>query len=271
MMGRMTRQAIENAKNTRVESKHMTRVTPQNIQEKETKINSPVVQKASIFPNIFNSIGNLFNNENNNYDSANEGLQAIFDHKKRFGINSPYSVTNKKNGTYNIYQNGDELVKSIPITLGSNVGDGMMPLDIKYLGESPRTTGAGVYTLRARKNSPYPGNEPMFILRSDSIGPVAQAFHSPANLTTRREFFRNPNSTNRVSYGCISGDCGVLSELYNNKLINDKDTLYVLPEIEGNKLIEKDGKLQMVYGGNNPKTYKDSKGKTRKFRYNNNK
>jgi hypothetical protein len=100
-------------------------------------------------------------------------LQAIFDHKKRFGINSPYSVTDKKNGTYNIYQNGDELVKSIPITLGSNVGDGMMPLDIKYLGESPRTTGAGVYTLRARKNSPYPGNEPMFILRSDSIGPVA--------------------------------------------------------------------------------------------------
>ena len=265
MMGRMTRQAIENAKNTRVNSKHMIRVTPQDIQKEETKINSPVIQEASIFPNIFN------NSKNNSYDSPNEGLQAIFDHKKRFGINSPYHVINKKNGTYNLYQNGDELVVSFPVTLGSNIGDGMMPLDIKYLGESPRTTGAGVYTLSARKTSPYPGNEPMFVLRSDSIGSVAQAFHSPANLTTRREFFRNPNSTNRVSYGCISGDCGVLSELYNNKLINNKDSLYVLPEIEGNKLIEKEGKLQMVYGGNNPKTYKDSKGTTRKFRYNNNK
>lgn len=147
----------------------------------------------------------------------------------------------------------------------------MMPVDIRYLSEAPRTTGAGVYTVSARPTSHYPGKEPMYILRSDVTGTVGQALHSPANLTSRREYFRNPQSNNRISFGCTSPDCGVTTHLYNDKVINNKDSLYVLPEVEGNNLIEKNGKLQMQWGKNNPKTYTDSKGKVRKFKYNDNK
>jgi hypothetical protein len=44
-----------------------------------------------------------------------------------------------------------------------------------------------------------------------------------------------------------------------------------LPEIEGNSIIEKNGKLSMDWGTNNPKTYIDNKGNTQYFRYNNKK
>jgi hypothetical protein len=49
----------------------------------------------------------------------------------------------------------------------------MMPMNTKYLGDSPRTTGAGVFTLYGRSSSHYPGNEPYYTMRSDSIGSVA--------------------------------------------------------------------------------------------------
>ena len=39
-------------------------------------------------------------------------------------------------------------------------------------------------------------------------------------------------------------------------------------EVKGNNLIEKNGKLQMQWKGNNPKTYTDLHGITRHFRYN---
>lgn len=49
----------------------------------------------------------------------------------------------------------------------------MLPLNARYLSDTPRTTGAGVFTLHGRSTSAYPGNEPMYTMRSDSIGPVA--------------------------------------------------------------------------------------------------
>ena len=59
-----------------------------------------------------------------------------------------------------------------------------------------------------------------------------------------------------------------MKKLYKDKTLQTGDSVYVLPEIEGNNLIEKNGKLQMQWKGNNPKTYKDSHGITRNFRYN---
>ena len=199
-------------------------------------------------------------------DSKNTNLQAIFDHKKKFDVDENYAVVDKKNNTLSIY-NKDKLISSYPVTLGSNVGDGMLPLNARYLSDTPRTTGAGVFTLHGRNTSAYPGNEPMYTMRSDSIGPVAQAIHSPANLTNRREFFKT-GKKGRISFGCISTDTGIMKKLYKDKTLQTGDSVYVLPEIEGNNLIEKNGKLQMQWKGNNPKTYKDSHGITRNFRYN---
>ena len=61
-----------------------------------------------------------------------------------------------------------------------------------------------------------------------------------------------------------------MSKLYKDKTLQTGDSIYVLPEVKGNNLVEKNGKLQMQWGGNNPKTYKDSRGTTRNFRYNSN-
>ena len=199
-------------------------------------------------------------------DSKNTNLQAIFDHKKKFDVDKNYAVVDKKNNTLSIY-NKDKLISSYPVTLGSNVGDGMLPLNARYLSDTPKTTGAGVFTLHGRNTSAYPGNEPMYTMRSDSIGPVAQAIHSPANLTNRREFFKT-GKKGRISFGCVSADCGVLKKLYKDKTLQTGDSVYVLPEVKGNNLIEKNGKLQMQWKGNNPKTYTDLHGITRHFRYN---
>lgn len=147
----------------------------------------------------------------------------------------------------------------------------MFPTNIKYLSQTPRTTGAGIFTVQGYGTSHYPGNEPSYVLRSDSISPVTQAIHSPANYTDRLAPFKDKSLSKRVSYGCISGNCGVLDHLYKNRIISSGDTIYVLPEVEGNQLIEKNGKLQMQWGNNNPSTYVDQKGITRPFRYNNNK
>jgi hypothetical protein len=62
------------------------------------------------------------------------------------------------------------LIKSYPITKGLNRGDGMAPLSAKYLSQSPRTTGAGVFTIESEETSPYMGHEPLFRLIPDSIG-----------------------------------------------------------------------------------------------------
>ena len=221
---------------------------------------NPVVSYISKF------INDIISSPKPIQDSKNTNLQAIFDHKKKFDVDENYAVVDKKNNTLSIY-NKDKLISSYPVTLGSNVGDGMLPLNARYLSDTPRTTGAGVFTLHGRNTSAYPGNEPMYTMRSDSIGPVAQAIHSPANLTNRREFFKT-GKKGRISYGCVSADCGILKKLYKDKTLQTGDSVYVLPEVKGNNLIEKNGKLQMQWKGNNPKTYTDLHGITRHFRYN---
>lgn len=267
--GIMTRTAIANAKKMGYD------VSSGNLKKSSKPIITNVPTKKPIqagFTPITSYISKFFNNITNNIgsepiqDSKNTNLQAIFDHKKKYNVDKNYAVVDKKNNTLSIY-NKDKLIGSYPVTLGSNVGDGMLPMNAKYLSDSPRTTGAGVFTLHGRSSSHYTGNEPYYTMRSDSIGPVAQALHSPANLTSRREFFRT-GKKGRVSFGCVSTDTGIMKKLYKDKTLQTGDSIYVLPEVPGNDLIEKNGKLQMRWKGNNPKTYKDSHGITRNFRYN---
>ena len=276
--GIMTRTAIANAKKMGYDvssgtiKKSSKIVKPsKTITQKQAGF-SPITSIQNAFNPVISYISKFINDATSSsepiQDSKNTNLQAIFDHKNRFDVDKNYAVIDKKNNTLSIY-NKDKLVSSYPVTLGLNVGDGMLPLNAKYLGDSPRTTGAGVFTLYGRSTSPYTGNEPYYTMRSDSIGSVAQAIHSPANLTNRREFFRT-GKNGRISYGCVSTDSGIMKKLYKDKTLQTGDSIYVLPEVKGNNLIEKNGKLQMQWGGNNPKTYKDSRGTTRNFRYNSN-
>ena len=267
--GLMTEAAIANAKKMGYDISFGTLKKPSKVSainipaKKPTQAGfTPIISYISKFiDNITNSIGS-----EPIQDSKNTNLQAIFDHKNKYNVDENYAVVDKKNNTLSIY-NKDKLISSYPVTLGSNVGDGMMPISAKYVGDSPKTTGAGVFTLHARSSSPYPGHEPYYTMRSDSIGPTAQALHSPANLTSRREFFRT-GKKGRISYGCVSTDSGIMKQIYKDKTLRTGDSIYVLPEVEGNDLVERNGKLQMRWKGNNPKTYKDSHGITRNFRYN---
>lgn len=266
LMGRMTNEAKLNSQKKR-----------ENIQI--THRNKPIEQKnniqqtnglASMYQMSHASQTGGFRNYNPSseitLDSKNEGLQAILDHKRRFNIQSNSGILDKNSNTFNIYK-GDSLIASYPITSGLNKGDGMASLSAKYLSESPRTTGAGVFTIQTQETSPYMGKEPLFRMIPDSLGGLSQALHSPSGMGRIQAIKNKQGST----YGCINGLCGVAKEIYDKKLLTDKDTIYVLPEIEGNKLIEKNGKLQMEWGNNNPNTYTDSKGKIQQFRYNNKK
>ena len=274
--GIMTRTAIANAKKMgydvssgTIKKSPKTVKSSKMITQKQARFN-PITSIQNAFNPVISYISKFINDATSSsepiQDSKNTNLQAIFDHKNRFDVDKNYAVIDKKNNTLSIY-NKDKLVSSYPVTLGLNVGDGMLPLNAKYLGDSPRTTGAGVFTLHGRDTSSYPGKEPMYIMESDSIGPVAQAIHSPANLTNRREFFKT-GKKGRISFGCVSADCGILKKLYKDKTLQTGDSVYVLPEVKGNNLIEKNGKLQMQWKGNNPKTYTDLHGITRHFRYN---
>lgn len=219
---------------------------------------NPIVSKAVTL--LGNAIGG------NKGDSNNEGLTAIFDHKTRYGVTKPYTVVDKRHNTLTVYK-GTTPVESHFVTLGSNIGDGLAER-APYLSATPRTTGAGVFVAIPKPTSNYTGKEPMFLLKNSGAYGTILAIHSPANYTDRLLPFKDRSVSNRVSFGCVSGNCGVSKHLYDDKIINNGDSVYVLPEVDGNRLVEQNGKLQMVWEGNNPTTYVDKDNATRNFKYN---
>ena len=205
-------------------------------------------------------------------DSKRTGLPAILDHKVNSNVNDNYGVVDKINSILYIF-NKNNLLASYPVTLGDHIGDGMSLKQNEYYSQLPGTTGAGVFTIRSvHPTSPYLGHEPMFIMHNSNSPNrrFYQALHSPANSTDRLAPFKNPKISNRVSRGCVAGNCGVMTDIYNKKLLQPKDSVYVLPEVPGNDLVEHKGKLQMFWGGNNPKTYVDKDGNVHNFEYNTN-
>lgn len=210
----------------------------------------------------------------NSQDSNYRGIQAIIDHKRRFNVQDPYAVLDKAKNTLFIMQGGKTLEKH-EATSSLNKGDGWFPLaGHAGLPNMPRTTGAGVYTLYARPTSEYPRDreykEPMFMLFSGKDNST-MAVHEPVN-EERRALFSNGNPLdNRASYGCISVPEGIVRHLYDDKVLSTGDSIYVLPEVEGNYMYEKNGKIQMHYGDNNPKEFVTKSGFKGKFNYNTNK
>ena len=99
---------------------------------KNMKRNNGVVNKVTnAVTNVTNKVKSLFD-----HDSENTDLQAIFDHKNRYNVKDPYVVIDKNNGTLSVYK-GNDLLEQHYVTLGSKKGDGMFPLDVKYLGNTP--------------------------------------------------------------------------------------------------------------------------------------
>lgn len=242
--------------------------------EIETKENSKTYKAG-----LFSFLGNFLNSKLP--DSEAEGLQAIMDHKTKYHINDPYMFVDKNTGMYYIINNGNNILKQGKVTLGENKGDGwydyyndpatkdMRGKKGQFYWTMPNTTPAGVFTADPVETSKYQGNAPMFFLEQSGVR-IPVAFHSPADNSRRRNAYLNGNNnaSNRVSFGCISGKCEDLEDIYNEQLITKGDTVYINPEIKGNKLIERDAKMQMEWGGNNPETFTTPGGWKGKFTYN---
>ena len=244
----------------------------QKIKNREYKIDINK-QQASITP-IVSLFNKLFSSSKTpeSYDSKNKNLQAIIDHKVRFNVNDPYVVIDKENNLMKIMQK-DKVLEEYEITTSLNKGDGWFKLQgHEGLPKMPRTTGAGIFTIRGSQYSEYPRDkntkEPMFRLYQGNEN-TTMAVHEPVNAK-RRSLFNNKNKCdNRTSYGCISPKPGVVGHLFKDKVIQNGDSLYVLPEIEGNYIHEKQGQLQTHYGKNNPSTFITQSGFKGNFRYNN--
>lgn len=182
-----------------------------------------------------------------------------------------WGYVDKRNGQAYFFK-GEHPVHSFKITLGRNLGDGYYdysadPRNQKYLEEhpggvefwkTPAMTPAGAFSVVSRSTSPYVGNEPLYYLTHNGKN-IQVAVHSPANTTDRIAPFRNPNVSNRVSYGCISGNCGNLSYLYDNKLLNTGDSLFVSPTEKGNYFKNVNGKPVLVVSDDAPSTFNNGK------------
>lgn len=230
--GPMTVQAFNNSKNI----------------ERNT---APRESRASIFSDIIS----LFRN---NYTPSKEtNLKAVMEHKVKTGVTEPYFYVSPKEGKLYRIQ-GDQILYETPVATGVNFdsdGDAPLPKDENGNGIYDRSlalsaTPAGVFTLAKPKEHKY-HNEPMFNLvrpakniffKPDTIG---AAIHAPATPDRQKQLM---NGNKRLTYGCVQLPNGKMSCLYNRKQINEGDSVYIEPTVEGNYLYEdNDGHIKTYF------------------------
>lgn len=201
-------------------------------------------------------------------DSPNKNMQAIIDHMVTNGNNNNYGIIDKKNQKLYI-MNGNDTLRTEEITLGKNVGDGyniLAPSKKVYYRNLPRTTGAGIYNVKVRGHQPGYNNEQMLDLYENKVR-SGIALHAPTKDPTRRAAFNNNNQEdNRVSYGCVSGNCGIVQDIINKRQLSESTPLFILPEMEDNYIRENNGVLETIWA-DAPETYTNDSG-TFKYRYN---
>jgi LysM repeat protein len=175
-----------------------------------------------------------------------------------------YSIVDKKNAKMLIYK-GDKLLKSFEIGTGENPGDAQTVTKIingkTNWDSGNKSTGAGIYTISNinPKSDQYYGL-PSFNLKNEQGIEVATSIHGTPK-GRRKHFNNNTLSDNRMSNGCINGQCNDLVEMYN--YLNEGTKVYILPEDKGNRFEIVDGKPIFRVDSNNAKKYEsyiDKKG-----------
>jgi nucleoid-associated protein YgaU len=179
-----------------------------------------------------------------------------------------YSIVDKKNAKMLIYK-GDKLLKSFEIGTGENPGDAQTVTKIingkTNWDSGNKSTGAGIYTISNinPKSDQYYGL-PSFNLKNEQGIEVATSIHGTPK-GRRKHFNNNTLSDNRMSNGCINGQCNDLVEMYD--YLNEGNKLYILPEDKGNRFEIVDGKPVFRVDPTNAKKYEsyvDKKGVTQK-------
>lgn len=203
---------------------------------------------------VTHKVTNKKENKNSN-DAIN--LQAILQHKIKNNVNDPYIVIDKNNQTMTVYQK-DKPIENHEVTLGNLRGDGYRPMtatqEMEYW-KMPRFTPGGIFTIHPYRTSMY-NNEPMYQL-IDNGKSTRAALHAPAGAGRAARLNNGIAADNRVSYGCISPQYGVMQHLFEDNIVGTpNDTVYIIPELKGNYIRENplDGKLETVWN-NTPSTY----------------
>ena len=128
-----------------------------------------------------------------------------------------------------------------------------------------KSTGAGIYTIsNIDPSSDAYFNLPSFNLKNEKGIEVATSIHGTPK-GRRKAFNNNTVEDNRMSNGCINGQCEDLPDMYN--FLQEGTKLYILPEDKGNSFEIVDGKPVFKVDPKNSKKYEsyiDTTGKTQK-------
>jgi lipoprotein-anchoring transpeptidase ErfK/SrfK len=86
-------------------------------------------------------------------------------------------------------------------------------------------------------------------------------------VSRRSKFGDNNVENNRMSNGCINGKCQDLKDLYSKYKVQSGTNIYILPEENGNRFEQQDGKMVLKVNAKNREkalNYVDSKGVSQK-------
>lgn len=183
------------------------------------------------------------------------GLDAITFHKKRLNVQNPYWVLDKKTNTL-MQMQGDKVLKSQKVANGwnteSDAADVMNAHEFTAAGGARYdkvlgTTPAGVFTFQKAFPSPYKENGvkmPARHLIETTTGTIMP--HAVHAIPGGNRIDSYNNGQYNISYGCISPGPGEFADLASR--IQTGDTIYILPGIEGNRMIERNGQLGVEFG-----------------------
>ena len=158
-----------------------------------------------------------------------------------------YAVVDKKNAKIYVYSLNGSLVFSEEVLVGIKASDEKTKWteynDRNHQGSY--TTGAGVFTIGQPKNGDYYAknyNNHILQIEGQNVFAIHQV---PNNLNERYKKFNTGNPLDRrVSQGCVN--MRQSDYLTLTKWMKPTCKVYVLPEEQNNKLIVKDGQIQLV-------------------------
>lgn len=182
-----------------------------------------------------------------------------------------YLIVDKKAATMSLYRDGEE-IETFVVGVGANPGDAQTvtryidrdgdgriteadkPFEVDW-SKGNYSTGAGVFTVSnvTPSHKQYYGL-PAFNLKNSNDIEVATAIHGTP-YERRSKIVDGDPTTNRVSYGCVNGQCEDLVTLYEKYNLTVGDKVYILPEDEGNIFKIQDDKVILRSTKENRKSY----------------
>lgn len=181
-------------------------------------------------------------------DELNKMKQADLIREFHKNSDEEYLVLDKAKGRMHLYK-GDKEITSYSVGVGENKGDEQTRTWVDKSTKKTdwdkgnKQTGAGIYTVsgRTQKNKQFSDAPSWNFLNENGIE-VPMAIHATETQDRLNKIKDNDPTNNRVSNGCINGQCNNLKDLYQRGY-KEGQKLYVLPDNDENKYQYKNGKL----------------------------